>query len=278
MTNGRDRLRRWAPAAILVALITIAAAGNLAATLDRQLRAGLPFAPWGPVLDEVSSSLVWLALTPLIVFVFRRLSPPRLLLILAAPLHVVVAALVSLAHYGLTRLLRAMVHVVSGQRFQVPVTWEGYIGDLYRDGLTYVLLGLVYCGAHALLVARSKMAAHESHTAASVLEVRDGAQTLYVAIADILWVEAAGNYVELHTVGDRAILMRATLAGIGQRLESSGFLRVHRSRLVNAACVESIEGHPSGDATLLLAGGKTVSASRRHRPALATLMASRAKV
>ncbi|NQE63073.1 LytTR family DNA-binding domain-containing protein [Caulobacter sp. RHG1] len=258
-----------------MALITIAAAGNLAATLDRQARAGLPFAPWIPLLDEVSSSLVWLALAPVVVLVFRLLSPPRVRWIFAAPLHLVVAALVSLAHYGLTRLLRAVAHVVSGQDFQLPVTWAGYVGDLYRDGLTYVLLGLVYCGAHALLVARNKPT---ESAVGSVLEVRDGAQTVYVPVADILWVEAAGNYVELHTVGDRAILMRTTLAGIGERLESLGFLRIHRSRLVNTVSVTSIESHASGDATLLLTGGKMVSASRRYRPMLTMAMASRVKI
>lgn len=269
-------MRRWAPAAISVALVTIAAAGNLAATLDRQLRAGLPFAPWVPLLDEVSSSLVWLALAVVIVQAFRRLVPPRFPWAVAVPLHVVVAALMSLAHYGLTRLFRAIVHAVAGQDFRVPVTWEGYVGDLYRDGLTYLLLGLVYCGAEALLAVRGK--APEENVDAPVLEVRDGAQTLYVPIAEILWVEAAGNYVELHAVGDRAILMRATLASMEQRLARSGFLRIHRSRLVNAASVQSVEGQPSGDAILRLADGGTISASRRYRPALTQAMAKRATV
>ncbi len=276
MTNDGEKLRRWAPAAISVALITIAAAGNLAATLDRQLRAGLPFAPWVPLLDEVSSSLVWLALAGVIVQAFRRLVPPRFPWVVAVPLHIAVAAAVSLVHYGLTRLVRAIVQVAAGQDFRLPVTWEGYVADLYRDGLTYLLLGLVYCGAEALLAARGK--APEDSADAPVLEVRDGAQTLYVPIAEILWVEAAGNYVELHALGDRAILMRATLASMEQRLARSGFLRIHRSRLVNTASVQSVEGQPSGDAILRLANGGTISASRRYRPALTQAMARRATV
>lgn len=260
-----------------VALVTVAAAGNLAATLDRQLRSGLPLSPSIPILDEVSSSVIWLALAPLIVLAFRCLVPPRFPWALVAPLHVVVAAVVSLAHYGLTRLLRAVVHVVSGQGFHLPVTWEGYVADLYRDALTYVLLGLFYCGAHALLVARSKTPEGES-VAAPVLEVRDGAQTRYVPIAEILWVEAAGNYVELHVVGGRALLMRATLASLEKRLERWGFLRIHRSRLVNATGVKSVESHPAGDATLVLADGRTISASRRYRPTLISTLASRAGI
>jgi hypothetical protein len=260
-----------------VALVTVAAAGNLAATLDRQLRSGLPLSPSIPILDEVSSSLVWLALAPLIVMAFRRLVPPRFPWALAALLHVVGAAAISLAHYGLTRLFRAIVHVASGQDFRLPVTWEGYVADLYRDALTYVLLGLFYCGAHALLVARRKAPEGES-AAAPVLEVRDGAQTLYIPIAEILWVEAAGNYVQLHVVGGRAILMRATLASLEKRFEGWGFLRIHRSRLVNATGVKSVESHPSGDATLVLADGGTISASRRYRPTLITTLASRAGI
>lgn len=277
MTKNADSLRRWAPAAIAVALMIVAAAGNLAATLDHRARSGLAFDLAVPILDEVSSTLAWLALTPAIVLAFRSLVPPRFSWAVILPAHAAVATGVSLVHYSLTRLLRAIVHSVWGQDFRIPVSWEGYLLDLYGDGLTYLLLGLIYCGAQTLLAARAKTA-DAGGAAPSVLEVRDGAQTLYLPTGEILWVEAAGNYVELHASGGRAILMRATLAGLAQRLEASGFLRVHRSRLVNIASVVAIDSHASGDATLRLDGGGAIAASRRYRPALAKVLAERARI
>lgn len=273
MTSDSDRPRRWTPTAITVALLSVAVGGNLASTLDGQTRAGQAVDLFAPLLDELSSALVWLLLVPAIVRAFKALVPPRFPWALALPLHAAGAAVASLVHYGLTRMLRTLVQGGLGQGFVLPLSWDGYLADLYKDVLTYLLLGLVYWGAEALLAARNRTS---TTTPATVLEVRDGAQTTYVPVADILWVEAAGNYVELHLARGRAILMRTTLASLQQRLESAGFLRIHRSRLVNTVVVDSVENQPAGDATLSLNDGATISASRRYRPALAQALARRA--
>lgn len=275
MTSGGDRLRRWAPLLIAAGLMAIAIAGNLASTLDDRARAGQSVALFGPLLDEISSAVVWLALLPVIVRAFKAFLPPRVSWLAVVPLHAGSAVLVSLFHYGVTRLLRAMVYAGMGQGFHVPVSWEGYVYDLYRDVLNYVLFGLVFWGLETLLAPRAKPPQADP---APLLEVRDGAQTLYLPIAEILWVEAAGNYVELHALGGRNILMRATLASLAQRLEGEGFLRVHRSRLVNAAFVSAVENLPAGDATVVLNDGARIAASRRYRPALAEALAGRARV
>ena len=275
MTNDRRRLRRWAPLAIATALLTVAVGGNLASTLDHQARAGQTVGWMLPLLDEVSSAIIWLALLPVIVRAFKALAPPRVPWAAVLPLHLGVAALVSLAHYGLTRLLRALVYFGLGEGRQVPLTWDGYVADLYKDILNYLLLGLIYWGAEALLTARAAPVASDTPV---VLEVRDGAQVLYLPITELLWVEAAGNYVQLHATGGREILMRATLASLAQRLESAGFLRIHRSRLVKTSVVSAVENLPAGDATLLLSDGSRISASRRYRPVLAAALGNLAAI
>lgn len=274
MTNGGDRARRWAPAAIAMGLLAVAVAGNLASTLDHQARAGLPPNLFTPLLDEISSAVIWLAALPIIVQAFKTFAPPRFSWLAIPPLHLVSAAAVSLAHYGLTRVLRAIVHAGLGQDFHVPFSWDDYVGDLYGDVLNYLLFGLIYWGAETLLAVRAKPV---EPAPAPVLEVRDGAQTLYLPIADILWVEAAGNYVTLHACGGRDILMRATLASLAQRLKEAGFLRVHRSRLVNTAFVMAVENLPAGDATMVLRNGARITASRRYRPMLAQTLAARTR-
>ena len=187
------------------------------------------------------------------------------------------AALVSLVHYVLTRVLRAGVHATLGQGFRLPISREGYVADLYEDVLSYLLFGLIYWGAETLLAARARTRETKAGPA-PVLEIRDGAQTIYLPIAEILWVEAAGNYVELHAAGGRTILMRATLASLAERLEGAGFLRIHRSRLVSAAAVAAVENQSAGDAVLLLTDGARISASRRYRPGLARALGGRAAV
>jgi DNA-binding LytR/AlgR family response regulator len=62
------------------------------------------------------------------------------------------------------------------------------------------------------------------------LPTRDGTES--VPVADIEYVKAAGNYVELFALG-RSWLLRTTLTRLATELEACGFSRVHRSVLVN---------------------------------------------
>lgn len=47
---------------------------------------------------------------------------------------------------------------------------------------------------------------------------------------DIEWIRGAGNYAELHGLG-RCHLLRKNLNALEQKLDSSQFLRIHRSRM-----------------------------------------------
>jgi two-component system LytT family response regulator len=99
------------------------------------------------------------------------------------------------------------------------------------------------------------------------IEIRDGARRIWLDTHDVLWVEAAGNYVELH-LRDRGLLRRQTLSAIERELVDVGFVRIHRSRLVNLRHVLATETNDSGDFTVTLTDGRQVSGSRRWRGAL----------
>lgn len=101
-------------------------------------------------------------------------------------------------------------------------------------------------------------------------DIRDGARIIRAALPDIIAVSSAGNYVEFWLADGRRPLMRATLAAIEVELEPFGFVRVHRSWLVNAARVTALEPDGSGDWTVEL-GGVAAPLSRRYRQALERL-------
>jgi two-component system LytT family response regulator len=94
----------------------------------------------------------------------------------------------------------------------------------------------------------------------------------FVDPAEIGWVEAAGNYVRLHTRG-RTHRLRGTLDGIHQRL-GSRFLRVSRSALVNRDAVDTVEHFIKGTYVLFLRCGAKVKSSRRYRAELTKLLGS----
>lgn len=89
-----------------------------------------------------------------------------------------------------------------------------------------------------------------------------------VLLADVQWISAADNYVELHLPA-RSLLERATLAEALQRPGwATRFLRVHRSHAVNPAHVQRVQRLPSGEAVLTLASGEALRVSRGYRAAL----------
>ncbi|MBL9173874.1 MAG: response regulator [Verrucomicrobiales bacterium] len=87
--------------------------------------------------------------------------------------------------------------------------------------------------------------------------VRSSERILFLKPEEIVRVEAAGNYVLLHTAKEQHIL-RETLSAMEARLAPAGFLRVSRSVIVNLACIREIQTMGSGRYSLLLKNGARV--------------------
>jgi len=87
---------------------------------------------------------------------------------------------------------------------------------------------------------------------------------LAVRASDIEHVKAAGNYVELVT-GDRTLLLRTTLQDLGEQLGSVGFVRVHRSLLVNALHVRATHRGARGRRTVKLRSGTELPVGRQFK-------------
>ena len=73
----------------------------------------------------------------------------------------------------------------------------------------------------------------------SRIAIKDKGRVLFVDIGDIVSVEANGNYVLLQQKTG-SYLLRESIATIATMLKPYGFIRIHRSALVNARFVESI--------------------------------------
>lgn len=63
-----------------------------------------------------------------------------------------------------------------------------------------------------------------------------------VPIANIDWIEAAKDYVLLHT-STRSYLHRSTMAALESELEGAGLIRVHRSAFIRLDRVVAVHGH-----------------------------------
>jgi two-component system, LytTR family, response regulator len=97
------------------------------------------------------------------------------------------------------------------------------------------------------------------------LVVKADGRILFLRPDDIVWVEAANNYCNLHLAGSKRLLIRETLSSIEKRLGSSTFVRVNRSALVHLDQVQELQSEAYGDYMVVLRSGTRLPLSRSLR-------------
>ncbi|MCX5588007.1 LytR/AlgR family response regulator transcription factor [Streptomyces erythrochromogenes] len=101
------------------------------------------------------------------------------------------------------------------------------------------------------------------------IAVELGGVTRFVAIADIAYVEAQGDYARLHT-GEGSHLVRIPLSTLEERWAARGFVRIHRRHLVALARIDELR-LDSGTTTVRV-GSAELQVSRRHARELRDLL------
>lgn len=96
------------------------------------------------------------------------------------------------------------------------------------------------------------------------LSIKDSGRILRVPLNDILWIDAAGDYMCVHTPGDTHVL-RATMRELESRLDPRRFQRIHRSTIVNVARVRELRSHLNGEYFLILDSGQQLKLSRSYK-------------
>jgi DNA-binding LytR/AlgR family response regulator len=93
---------------------------------------------------------------------------------------------------------------------------------------------------------------------------------LLLDLADILAVQAEGNYVSLRP-RTNPYLVHESLSSMAEKLKPYGFIRIHRSVVVNIAAVEEIQPLPTGEYRLRLKGGTEYLVTRTYKHNLRNL-------
>ena len=107
-----------------------------------------------------------------------------------------------------------------------------------------------------------------------VLTVEVGTATLFVHRSEVTYAEAQGDYARLHTAGG-SYLHRVTLSALAERWADAGFLRIHRSYLIDLGCVRELRS--DGVHTSVLLSGATLPVSRRNARELRDALGRRAR-
>jgi two-component system, LytTR family, response regulator len=98
------------------------------------------------------------------------------------------------------------------------------------------------------------------------LLVKNEGRVTVVQVDDVDWIEAADNYVRVHTSRGR-YLMREPIKVLERKLNPRQFARVHRSAIVNLARVRELQPLFGGEYAIILSTGAKLTLSRGYRDA-----------
>ncbi|UQX00218.1 LytTR family DNA-binding domain-containing protein [Streptomyces sp. RerS4] len=101
------------------------------------------------------------------------------------------------------------------------------------------------------------------------IAVELGGVTRFVAIADIAYVEAQGDYARLHTA-EGSHLVRIPLSTLEERWAARGFVRIHRRHLVALTRIDELR--MDAGTTTVRVGAAELQVSRRHARELRDLL------
>ena len=94
--------------------------------------------------------------------------------------------------------------------------------------------------------------------------VKSSGRVTFVDADDIHWIEAAGDYVRLHTA-EKTHLLRETMSGMDDRLDADRFLRIHRSTIVNTERIDELRPYGNSEYIVVLEDGTERKLSRTYR-------------
>lgn len=98
----------------------------------------------------------------------------------------------------------------------------------------------------------------------SKIAIKAKGRILFIDPFDVITVEAQGNYVLLQRAGGSELL-RESISTVTDRLSPYGFIRIHRSVLVNSLHVEEIQPLATGEYILRIKGGRGFTVSRTYK-------------
>jgi len=219
-----------------------------------------------PIIWE-GSSWISLLLFLWIPWVAWRLAPPNVRPRWMLLLHIPSVLLFSLAHVLGFVGLRKLAYWPFGAHYAFGAFLPTFTYEFGKDVLGYALFVLGFALIDHLL---RQQALIEAPGQTLTFDIRDGAKLTRVRLDELLAVASAGNYVEFVLRDGRKLLMRSPLSALEGELAPRGFLRTHRSWIVNAKQVTALKPEGSGDYSIEL-GSLSVPLSRRFPEALARL-------
>ena len=256
---------------------TIGAVSNSITVLMDIRRVHLHFASWEPAVWEWTSHALLLALLPAVLWYTRRYPLHVDTWRRSLPMLALGSVAWSMLHVAGMVGLRKLIYASQGETYDFSPWPQEFVYEYIKDVRTfagtvmtievYRLLVRRLQGEASLLAPAEGLAQTELPGRPERFLVRKLGKEFLVAANDVEWLQASGNYVNLHVRG-RDYPLRTTMATIEGQLDPARFVRVHRSYIVNLDCIGEIEPMDTGDARIAMRDGTAIPCSRTYRGAL----------
>ena len=96
------------------------------------------------------------------------------------------------------------------------------------------------------------------------LVVKTGGRVSFLLTSEIDWIEAEGNYVNVHTAR-KSHLLRESISSLEAQLDPKEFIRIHRSTIVNLRRIKELQPWSHGEYHVILHDGTELTLSRNYR-------------
>ena len=104
----------------------------------------------------------------------------------------------------------------------------------------------------------------------SRIAIKVNGRILFINLGDVVSIKAEGNYVLLQRAST-SHLLHESISVVAEKLQPHGFIRIHRSMLVNATFVEEIKPYSTGEYGLRLKGRQEYRVTRTYKQNLKLL-------
>lgn len=103
------------------------------------------------------------------------------------------------------------------------------------------------------------------------IPIRHAGKITLVKTDNVVWIEAAADYIHIHTATEKFIT-RESIGEMELQLDPAIFARIHRSSIVNLRHIKEVQNNHNGDYTVFLDKGVSLPVGRNYKENLSRLI------
>jgi hypothetical protein len=283
--RNTERYHKWAAFLLLVIYLFLNNSINAASDWTELSRdSNHSTALWEPYLWEYSSALATALLVVPLIYFIRKLDTHSFRARTWLLWHFAFASLFSIAHVTMMVAFRELCYLLSDKEYNFGPIASEFFYEYRKDLWGYITLITFYYiimfSYRRLIGEASVIREHDEPVEVNGargdtptsgmpdnLLVKKLNREFLVKLSDVYWVEASGNYINLHT-SKSTFPLRCTMKHFCESASEKGFIRVHRSFAIQYTFINNIAFEESGDGTAILLDGTEVPISRRYKESL----------